>query len=1304
MKEKAKTMDQQRNVQIRNDTAQRKHNTIDFNSMKEKARAIDGNEPKSIYTGDKRKDAEMFRNRIADMDKEQYMDELKVYKEATAPKLSGNKLLDFISRTGQVGANLVMGATPEESGYVKPIDTGSSKLNTASDILGMITGFAGGAKAAGTLSGSNVGLMGKGLSIGQNAAGKLSQSKGVLGNIAKTRVGQNVIEGAVPGAMMDVSQGIKEKDDPIQLAARVIVGALAGGAIDAGAAALSPYAKNVLKKLSKNDLDNVIKNISKEKNIPEETIKNQIDFHVSPEGQAIKDFNPNGLLLQAPKEGVSPIDRLTKDYRNEINNFENWRKKNFGGAFGKMSEGDTKALKELYREDTGIDIDDITMQYKNSSQAIGRRDDLRRTIKPANMINQSMEPEITVNTFSGPKKVNTNTIRDSQGKTLEETLSPKAQETVDNIIKDLDGASVQPDETVRAIAGQLKDKSGISYNMTDVYRNFKDAFGNRFDHVKRVYLDPFDASKKKMVDMEKDYTDSLYNNVVKKLGITKDSKLSKAVQEYGEGKRLIGYEDIVDPQTGKKYKKAIMEPYTLTDLQEDFPNDWEKVVEADKWFRTQYDELIDTINESRKQIYPNVAENAEKSAEKLKFEIEYDRKRIADIEEQLAKGLGNREELLKTQRILKSKMAMDVGKFNKLRKDIDSGEVSRNKLIPKRQDYYRHFREMADTFAGVKNLFETPSQIDPSLAGVSDFTKPKTKWFSPGQRRGMGGYKADAVEGFLDYIKAASYAANIDPHISKFRGLAKDIAESTSDTKNANNFIEYLQDFANDLAGKTNSLDRAAQKYLGRRTFKVLSWINSRVKANTVLGNISSSLSQIANVPQGIAFIKNPAYLSKGAGDTMTSFVGKGKLSKLEKQSQFLTERFSGKIYNKFDTKMIDQPKKFAAWMLGALDEVGTKFIWSSAYNKAIAEGIPNAVKYADDNTRRLVAGRGVGELPLMQKSKLFQLVAPFQVEVANLWNVQKDFVKAKDFGGLLMLYLSNYILNKGMEGVRGSGVVFDPISAIEDSINEDLTTGETAGRLAGEVFSNMPLGQTIASSALFPEYGGKVDLGIGEINIPARKQIFGDNDPTRFGSGLLAADALTDPLYKLVFPFGGSQTKKTLKAAKDFNLLPRTNPEYKAQQRQIQSLEKQLRTAKGETNIDNLTSKLDELKKKDVDRFTDLPFPASYTSKGDKLRTPVKTTATNITKGLLFGEGGIEEVKKFFEENKTPYSQQQTEKFINIIKENKFDPNKIYAAIDKTRGMRNKKDIVTELNRNKDLTRYEKLVILTKFYGYKGE
>ena len=496
---------------------------------------------------------------------------------------------------------------------------------------------------------------------------------------------------------------------------------------------------------------------------------------------------------------------------------------------------------------------------------------------------------------------------------------------------------------------------------------------------------------------------------------------------------------------------------TQAELRSQSPTGWQEIIKADEWFRGAYDKLLNEVNAVRAKIYPN----------------------------------------------------------------------NPQMIIPRREDYYRHFREIAQGYRGLLNIFDSPANIASSLSGISEYTLPKSKWLSFAQRRLGVKSDIDAVGGFLDYLKSATYAKNIDPQVAKFRALADELATATDiGTDNAgrlNNFIEFLHDFSNDLAGKTNPADRFIQKTVpgGRRTFRAINWLNNRVKANVILGNVSASLAQIFNVPQGIAQV-GPLNAVKGLGRSLASmFVENKPMAK----STFIKERYFN-AFDRFNTGLLDQPYKFAKWMVTALDEVGTKYIWNSAYEQAREKGIVNAAKYADDVARGMVAGRGIGEVPLLQKSKLFQLVAPFQVEVANLWWVMKDFVDERAFGKIATLFVMNYIFNRGAERIRGTPVTFDPLQATIEAVGQlDKENGWllAGGRIGGEVLSNVPFGQTIA--AVYPEYGFKV----GENQYPTRKQLFGREDPTRFGGGALFTRGLTDPLYKILPPFGGQQIKRTI-------------------------------------------------------------------------------------------------------------------------------------------------------------------------------
>lgn len=726
-----------------------------------------------------------------------------------------------------------------------------------------------------------------------------------------------------------------------------------------------------------------------------------------------------------------------------------------------------------------------------------------------------------------------------------------------------DGVDTKLIDDVIVKAPSFNDVKPTKRYTTDVYRNFETVFGKNtpsFNAVKTQVLDKFDDAKGSMVDDVKKYTDEL-ENISKTYGINKKSKESKYLMRYGEN-RID--EDGLVKALGKE--KA------------------NKVIEAEKWFRKTYDDLLDQVNESRHSI----------------------------------------------------------------NKDP----------IPKRDDYFRHYNEIANTFESIKNILEGSAKIDPKLMGLSEFTKPREAWASFKQKRTDGSkFTEDAVGGMIDYIKASTYAKHIDPQISNFRTFRTNLANATEGTKNLNNFIEYLDDFTNDLSGKTNPFDRTLQKALGRTGMSLLNTVNSRVKANAVLGNLSSSLAQIANVPQAVATIKDPAVLAKGF-KTLVNSIGDDK--PIYDMSTFLKERYIQDAYSKFDKRIIDQPQKVAAWLLGALDEVGTKFTWSSAYQKAVKEGIENPVRYADDLTRKLVAGRGIGEVPLLQKSNTFQLIAPFTTEVNNMWKVMGDMVSEKDLAGLGMFFALNYGLNKGMESIRGSDVTYDPIDAIINGYDEDKSFGDNfvgvTGSLAGETLSNMPMGSALAS--VYPEYG----TSIGDYKLPSRADLFGESDPTRYGVSVPIVKALQDPLKNLALPFGGGQIAKTVKGAQTMGLLPQ--------------------------NV--LTEK---------DTMTSEKIPASV-SKSGKIRTLVEPTPVKTAQALAFGGYASPEVRTFFEGSGVPFGESQTPNIIKLINSG-IDPKKLQIALTNGRNVKTKEERLQILIRS-GFNKEEIEKIMSTYYGYK--
>lgn len=794
-------------------------------------------------------------------------------------------------------------------------------------------------------------------------------------------------------------------------------------------------------------------------------------------------------------------------------------------------------------------------------------------------------------------------------------------------------------------AGEVRDISPIGTGWKDVYRNMERAFGKNYWKIKERLLDPFDDAKKQFIDDQKKELSELNDRVVKQLGIRKGTKLSRYVQLFGEKKLLdniqpgdlsadakvaIDYDALVKLARGKKKELTrsvarelenhpdIKEDVIMRQLQRLAGKKWENVVKADQFFRRKYTELLASLNRVREGNFPTHPLYPEST-----------------------------------------------------------------KIIPERQNYYRHFREM-EGISGLKNLFETTASIDPALAATSDVTNPKTRWLSFAQARKGDKTDYDAVGGYLDYIKHWAYAKNIDPYIQKFKGvddelkgllphdsaprigLAEELARKTSPLQqitestnpseirkiltdngmsekqaewmsrelaqvtdydyvtrwiaqktrsNAddimgklsrqeayvehsdnrlNNFLVFIKNYSRDLAGKTNPLDRPFQEnVIGRKIFRILDFANSMFKTNAVVGNLSSALAQVFNVPQGVAQA-GARNAIRAIPNTMRSLWRNDGASS---QSRFLAERyFDG--YAAFDEGILHNTKKFALWTTMIGDKVGTMYIWNSLHRKALADGVADPIRYADDWTRRMVAGRGVGEVPIAQKSRITQIVMPFQLEVTNMWYALADIVRHSPNGiniakKLVEFSVAAAIMNGVTRPIRGSDVSFDPIGALIDAYGEyqddeglGTNTLQAAGRIGGEFLSSMPVGQTIAS--IYPEYGGNA-FG---FEFPTRKKFFGEGDPTRFGTGTLPLIAATQkPVTRILLPYGGRQLEKTYEGAKTL--------------------------LRGHTE----------------------------TKKGD-VKTPVDRNVQNIVRGLMFGPNATSEMQKYRKTEQKPLSEKQTEIF----------------------------------------------------------
>lgn len=849
--------------------------------------------------------------------------------------------------------------------------------------------------------------------------------------------------------------------------------------------------------------------------------------------------------------------------------------------------------------------------------------------------NKSADIPVNANIASGEAEVNY-----SQPNPVD---LPEVKE-LENELQNMDPVDIDEE-----IARSLKPLNNLTGYLNKDFFRMLEAVGGNSDRVKK-WLDekfktPFDTASKKYVSGVLKESDKLYQ-LMQETGIKKESRESAAAQWYYEGYRL---NEVGDKVT-----------YTLHDLKLEFPDNWQNIKRVGDVCGELLKKYPDALNENFQKIYPDVEKNAWSEYHNLL-------KKANDAEEKAIEQREKIERLQKEAQLNPEKYAdyqsastsyqEMIQKASAYRKaarakenDIVSGKIFEGKRLQTISgNYMPHYTKKERGIRRLLQLGESNMQIDPRLEGVSEYTKPKTKWASFMQHRQGGYYDADAIGNTLRYIQEAEYKLAFDPFIADARKTTKAIADATVNTRNANDFIRFLVNYTNQLAGKTSTGDRLIMNLFGskgRNVLSALEWVNNRAKSNAVMANPRSAVAQFFNLPNAFGYIQNPSIWAQGIKMMSDSFLDKNGAQDLFDQSTFLRQRYDiSKTLSKFETGLLQKPEAFANWMMTAGDEFSTRLIWATAYADGAKKGVSNPIVYADDIARKSVGGRGVGEAPIIQNSKTYKFIAPFTLEVANGLNVWSDAIGSKNVAGIAMMLMGNYIMNSAAREMFGSDVSMDLINAViegmEDAEEEKNSLEKivsTAGRVSGELLSNIPLGAQLISY-VFPDES-------------TREQIFGEGDPTRFGTGNIGLTAITDVIGDIVsgqdfsesmlhagltfgLPYGGRATERGISALQDFGYLPEVT----------------ISTEDGIQTKQNAA-------------------PGSYTANG-RLRFPIEETPQNLILDAAFGPYATERGKDYIEGGLKLFSEKQTESYDNLIESgmkntSAFDTIKNISAYDK--------------------------------------
>lgn len=542
--------------------------------------------------------------------------------------------------------------------------------------------------------------------------------------------------------------------------------------------------------------------------------------------------------------------------------------------------------------------------------------------------------------------------------------------------------------------GDLSDVNDYGSSLATMRRNIERSFGKETgDKLSKFVVDHQQKQATKLIRRQlelKQGTDAL----AKELGISfgigrrRAKKVSASIQDYGEGN--ITRQDLVS-QYGENMAN--------------------KIIKADKWFKNQYNQLLDEMNkvlttygydpvQKRKNYYTHFQDQG-----------------------------------------LWSKVGLKMQEIRSL-------------TSPTTQD------SMPAPIRG---------SIDNRLAGQSEFMTPN-KRFNPFalQRKGDA-HTSDAFQSFERYLTPTLNNIYMTPSITRARVVSQAIAEQANLAgKDANGVIRQTREWANRLAGKTSRIDRPlVDSKWGNQALRVSQWAQRKAGANTIVGNLSTAVMQPVVLTQTIGKfgLKNTLLATVQEMSTAHS-----KFAPIRK-SEFMTRRYADLAPT--TSGKIDRAADIANTPLKVVEETATRITWNAAHNDALSKGMKGdaAIRYADIQTDKTVSGRSIGERPELFDAKAPGLISMYQLEVNNYWQqVGKEMTKAQAARTMAAGYAFNLLLG----AINGRSVGFNPIDAILDSIgmldDEEEPADKAkriAQRLSGELIDSLPFTGAVGSTLM---------------------------------------------------------------------------------------------------------------------------------------------------------------------------------------------------------------------------------------------
>lgn len=315
-------------------------------------------------------------------------------------------------------------------------------------------------------------------------------------------------------------------------------------------------------------------------------------------------------------------------------------------------------------------------------------------------------------------------------------------------------------------------------------------------------------------------------------------------------------------------------------------------------------------------------------------------------------------------------------------------------------------------------------------------------------------------------------------------------------------FVKYIDNYANLLAGKQSMADRGLEYIAGRTSLNAGNKLVSMFARAQVAGNLSSVLNQSSQLKDIAAEI--PAkHITKAIGDICRGTGGKPwnvKNTEMFNSYDLLT----GKKGIEYLTAKDNKANAFVTGLFkpaDIADSLVSALAVQSRYNQLISEGKSeaDAKTGADRWATSIMASRMKGSRPMIFESKnvVTQMISMFQVEAANSWAHLTQDLPAKV---------------KSIETQYGKGAAQKYVAV---TATKGLLSAFLMNRIAEAAYGGTP-----ASFDLLGYAARFISSGMGITVNEGLKRIFEDMAETVFGENIFGGDDEDDEDKNRTFDF----------------------------------------------------------------------------------------------------------------------------------------------------------------------------------------